>query len=210
MNSTTEIEIANWRDCRPLELTKILQHSSEAFYEHGFHGTTVRDIANRVGVTVPALYYHHENKEGILAAVLEAAMADLIPRVAAAVADAGDDVVLQISNLVECTTMHLTVRSRVAALDSEYRYLSGAGRAHYAELRRHNELLTRSIISRGVDQGVFAVVDVNEAARAILGMLQAIPRWYVAEGPLTPADVAERYKQLSLSMLGCAGSPPIG
>ncbi|MBA2953809.1 TetR family transcriptional regulator [Nocardioides sp. MAH-18] len=200
--TTTGTETIDWRNCQPVELTDILRHSSEAFYEHGFHGTTVRDIAARVGVTVPALYYHHENKEAILVAVLGAAIADLQVRGEAAIADAGDDPVQQMANLVESVTLHLTVRARLAALDSEYRYLSADARMPYAEVRKANELLTRSVIDRGVEAGVFHVDDTAEATRALLGMLQAIPRWYVDSGPLTPADVATRYVGLSLALLG--------
>jgi AcrR family transcriptional regulator len=200
--TTTGTETIDWRDCQPVELTEILRHSSEAFYEHGFHGTTVRDIAARVGVTVPALYYHHANKEAILVAVLEAAIADLQVRGEAAIAEAEEEPVQQMANLVEAVVLHLTVRARMAALDSEYRYLSPDARAPYAELRKANELLTRSVIERGVEQGVFHVEDTAEATRALLGMLQAIPRWYVDSGPLTPSDVATRYVGLSLALLG--------
>jgi AcrR family transcriptional regulator len=202
--TTTGTETIDWRSCQPVELTDILHHASDAFYEQGFHGTTVRDIASRVGVTVPALYYHHENKAAILVAVLEAAIADLQARGEAAVAEAGDDPVAQIANLVESFTLHLTVRARLAALDSEYRYLSPDARAPYAELRKRNELLTRSVIERGVEAGVFHVDDTAEATRALLGMLQAIPRWYVDSGPLTPADVATRYVGLCLALLGAS------
>lgn len=200
--TTTEAETIDWRDCQPVELTDILHHASEAFYEHGFHGTTVRDIASRVGVTVPALYYHHENKEAILVALLEAAMHDLLPRGQAAVEEAGDDPAGQLANLVESVTLHMTVRARLAALDSEYRYLSPEARARYADLRKDYELFVRSVIERGVDEGVFVVIDVAEADRALLGMLQAIPRWYVDSGPLAPADVASRYVGLSLALMG--------
>jgi AcrR family transcriptional regulator len=192
----------DWRDCRPVELSDILHHASEAFYEHGFHGTTVRDIAGRVGVTVPALYYHHENKEAILVAVLEAAIADLLPRGRAAVAEAGEDPVEQLANLVESIVLHMTVRARLASLDAEYRYLTPGGRARYAELRKDNELFVRSVLERGVAQGVFVIDDVAEGGRALLGMLQAIPRWYVDSGPLTPTDVAHRYVGLGLALMG--------
>ena len=60
-----------WRTSPTPELSPILSASLDAFSEHGYHGTTVRDIAKRVGVTVPALYYHHENKEGLLFALLD-------------------------------------------------------------------------------------------------------------------------------------------
>jgi len=200
--TTPSAPAGDWRACRPVELSDILHHAGEAFYEHGFHGTTVRDIAARVGVTVPALYYHHVNKEAILVALLEATIADLLPRGQEAVADAGDDPADQLAHLVEAVTLHMTVRARLAALDSEYRYLSIEARAHYAELRKSFELFVRSVIERGVDRGVFVVADVAEADRALLGMLQAIPRWYVESGPLAPADVAQRYVGLSLALMG--------
>ena len=192
----------DWRACRPVELSDILHHASEAFYEHGFHGTTVRDIAGRVGVTVPALYYHHANKEAIMVAVLEAAIADLLPRGRAAVAEAGEDSVAQLANLVESIALHMTVRSRMAALDAEYRHLTPRGRAHYEELRHDHELFVRSVLERGIERGAFVIDDVAEAGRALLGMLQAIPRWYVDSGPLSPAEVATRYVGLGLALMG--------
>ena len=162
----------------------------------------MRDIAARVGVTVPALYYHHESKEAILVAVLRAVMADLLPRGEAAVADGRGDPALEMANLVESLVLHLTVRARVAALDSEHRYLGPDARREYNELRRRNELLMRSVVERGAEQGVFVVDVPAEATRALLGMLQAIARWYDDTGSLTPAQVAHRYVDLSLAMLG--------
>jgi AcrR family transcriptional regulator len=41
------------------------------FLERGYRGTSVRDIADAIGVTVPALYYHFKSKDGLLAAIVE-------------------------------------------------------------------------------------------------------------------------------------------
>lgn len=194
--------VVDWRDCRPVELTDLLSQASAAFYEQGFYGTSVRDIAARVGVTGPALYYHHESKEAILVAVLRAVMADLLPRGEAAVADGRGDSALEMANLVESLVLHLTVRARLAALDSEHRYLGPDARREYNDLRRRNELLMRSVVERGAERGVFLVDVPAEATRALLGMLQAIARWYDDSGSLTPAQVAHRYVDLSLAMLG--------
>jgi hypothetical protein len=49
-----------WRETGPLELAPILQAALDALYENGFHGTPVRDIARRVGDTLPALYCHRQ------------------------------------------------------------------------------------------------------------------------------------------------------
>ncbi|GAA3164817.1 hypothetical protein GCM10020255_049710 [Rhodococcus baikonurensis] len=82
---------ASWRRIEPLELTPILEAALEGFYDNGFHGTSVREIARRVGVTIPALYYHHQSKEGILLALLEVSTSDVLARAHTAYADGGDD-----------------------------------------------------------------------------------------------------------------------
>ncbi|GAA4370744.1 TetR/AcrR family transcriptional regulator [Nocardioides caricicola] len=192
----------DWRVCPPVELTDLLQHAAEAFSDQGFHGTSVRDIAGRVGVTVPALYYHHENKEAILLAVLQSTMADLLPRGEAAVADGNGDPVVELANLVESHVLHLASRARFVALDSETRYLSPQARNEYIELRRALELMMRRVVERGVGRGVFHAVDVALTTRALLGMLQAIPRWYRESGELGPRQLAQRYIEMSLALLG--------
>ncbi|MCP5028433.1 MAG: TetR/AcrR family transcriptional regulator [Actinomycetia bacterium] len=49
---------------------RICRVALDLFLEHGYHGTSVRQIADRLGVTVPALYYWHPGKDDILAAVV--------------------------------------------------------------------------------------------------------------------------------------------
>jgi len=44
------------------------------FVSAGFRGTSVRDIADEVGVTQPTLYYHFGSKDGILSALIQPLM----------------------------------------------------------------------------------------------------------------------------------------
>jgi AcrR family transcriptional regulator len=41
------------------------------FAESGYQGTPVREIAEAIGVTTPALYYHFDTKEDVLAACVD-------------------------------------------------------------------------------------------------------------------------------------------
>jgi len=50
---------------------KLVEAAAELIAEHGFGATSVGDICRRAGVAKTALYWHFENKEGLLAAVLE-------------------------------------------------------------------------------------------------------------------------------------------
>lgn len=50
---------------------RILDAAEEIFAERGFDGTTLRDVAARVGLRNPSLYNHFESKDALYAAVLE-------------------------------------------------------------------------------------------------------------------------------------------
>jgi AcrR family transcriptional regulator len=53
---------------------RILEVALALFSEHGYAGTSIRDIADRMAMTKAAVYYHFRSKEDLLAEVLEPAM----------------------------------------------------------------------------------------------------------------------------------------
>jgi AcrR family transcriptional regulator len=67
-------------------LPLLLDEAARLFGAHGFHGTTVRDIAHAVDMLPGSLYYHFAAKEDLLAAVYEEGVRRISERVAAAVA----------------------------------------------------------------------------------------------------------------------------
>jgi len=208
MTARADAAPGDWRVFAPLRYDPILEQALEAFSENGFHGTSVRDLARRVGVTVPALYYHYENKEAVLVTLLDAAVLDLIDRVLAAVTDGGADPVARFGNAVEAIVLNMTHRAKRSGLDSELRHVSPENRATYVANRKRLELIMLDLVRDGVEHGVFDVDDVDESVRALLGMLQSIARWYQRDGPLTPSSVAERYVDIALRVVGYGAHAP--
>jgi len=64
---------------------RILDAATELFEQRGFAGTSIRDLAVRVGMTKAALYYHFPSKEEVLQALLTPFLDD-VDRVIAATA----------------------------------------------------------------------------------------------------------------------------
>ena len=60
-------EVGNTRE-------RILQVALDLFGRQGYSGTSIRDIANRMGMTKAAVYYHFPSKENLLADILTPAM----------------------------------------------------------------------------------------------------------------------------------------
>src|SRR6202451_3182865 len=64
-DATRQTQIAR-RGCAPATRERILDIALELFTEQGYDKTSLRDIAERLGTTKAALYYHFERKEDIL------------------------------------------------------------------------------------------------------------------------------------------------
>lgn len=173
----------------------------EAFNEKGYHGASVRDIAGRVGVTVPTLYYHHGDKQGLLVEPLEASIREIIARVKAADDEAEPNTVHRFVNAVQCVVLFLANRRQLAWLASQRRYLDPERGRPYKDLRGELEDHFRELILRGVAQGHFRTRHVDDVVRALLGMYQAIADWYSPDGPLSAEAVASRYVEMSLSLV---------
>ena len=192
-----------WRQADDEDLSPILATARDLFYEVGFHGTTVRDIAGRGGVTVPALYYHHANKEAILSALLDRSISSVITRCEQALHEAGDDPAARFRNLIECLALYMANHRKSAAMDAEIRALSPAARKLYSLQRRRVEQMLADTISQGVTAGEFEMTSPSDTGRALLGMIQAITLWFIpGGGPLTASELARRYVDIAGRTVG--------
>ena len=192
-----------WRLADDEELTPILSTARDCFYETGFHGTSVRDIARLVGVTVPALYYHHANKEAILAALLNRSIESVIGRCEQALSEAGSDPADRFRNLIECLALYMANHRKSAAMDAEIRALSPAARRQYSAKRRRVEQMLVDTIEEGTATGIFEVTSPRDTGRALLGMVQAITLWFEPDrGQLTATELAARYTDIASHTVG--------
>ena len=198
---------SDWRKYSELPLHPILAAALADFQQYGYHGSTVRGIAARVGVTMPSLYYHYGSKEGILFALLDVAMDDLQTRIDECLEDAGDDNRIRFENFVTTVALHNTHRRDLAMLHGEYRFLGPTLRGRYLARRAIVERTLEDLLDAGIADGSFYDEDTHWTARVLFGMLGGILDWYRESGPLTPTEIAERYKQSAarLTFKGSAG-----
>jgi AcrR family transcriptional regulator len=55
----------------PTSKEKIIDAAIEVFFEKGFDAASMREIAEKAGLTKPMIYYHFKNKEGLYLGLLE-------------------------------------------------------------------------------------------------------------------------------------------
>jgi AcrR family transcriptional regulator len=196
-----EPETGSWRDNHALDLSPILTASLELFYERGYDATSVRDIARAVKVTVPALYYHHENKESILYELLDRSI-EKVADICRSARLEGKDAGQRFLNVVEAIALYEVQATKLAILDHEIRSLGAENAETYRRKRRVVEETLRESITEGVAAGLLDVSDVYFTSRAILGMLQSLAVWFKSERDGAPREVARRYVELAARTAG--------
>jgi AcrR family transcriptional regulator len=74
----------------PERREQILQVALEVFAKNGFHGSSMNEVAEAVGVTKPVLYQHFESKRSLYQALLDDVGERLITEIAKATVEAPD------------------------------------------------------------------------------------------------------------------------
>lgn len=195
MSTTAETGLEmDWRDYADDSLPPLLRSAVQTFVAHGYHGTSTRTLAAAANISVPGLYHHFASKQAIIEAIMDHAMDDLWRRSTAALAEAGDDIALQLELLIECLAQFHAHRKELAFLAStELRSLEPDVRERHIAARDRQEQLLVKILHTGEKRGIFDADDPAQVARALTTMCTGVSQWFNADGPLTAADIADDY-----------------
>ena len=182
------------REKRRRRRAEILHAALLAFRDHGYHRTTLEDIADLVGVRKAALYHYFPDKESLLYACHQEGLVEVHRHVAEArqrYTRAPDRLAYLIREHVRVMTDTLEGSSlafEVSALSPEHRVEVIGARDRY-------ERALRDIVSQGIAAGDFAAVDPKIPVFAILGAINWIARWYRPEGSFHATDLGPRFAE---------------
>jgi len=181
---------------------RVLEAATRLFGERGYPSTSMRDIAEAVGILAGSLYSHFSSKEAILLHIVEDGLdrylSALLPIVGS---DDPADVRLRraIKAHVDVVTTH--VEQSLVALH-QWKYLTGEHRKRIEEKRRAGSDAFARLLAEGIDAGVFQpVANRDVTVSAILGTLNWVPEWYSPKGPATPGEIGEQLADLMLGGL---------
>jgi len=182
----------------------IIAGAGRRFATHGYHGTSMRDLGDDLGILGSSIYAHVGGKQELLVAVIErgarffetsanrAMSADVQPDEALRMLIAGHiDVVLD----------H---RSEARTYLSETFVLEQDDQERVALARDSYEAAFVDIIRRGQASGAFgAERDPRLAAIYILSVLNTIDRWFDEAGRVDRGRLADDIYSFSTTGLGC-------
>lgn len=176
--------------------------ASSLFHQHGYSGTSVRDIARALDIQGASLYAHVASKQDLLWSIVErTAMRFEAAADAVEAADPGALVFGPGVHLVSLVRAHVGVVTddveRASVFVREWRALDRGRREEITERRDAYESRFRTAIADGVEAGAFAPVDPPVTAAYILTALNGIVAWYRPDGRLAACAVADAYADLT-------------
>jgi AcrR family transcriptional regulator len=194
---------SDWREYGALDFSRILDAALQAFYEHGYHGTTTRDLARRSGLSVPGVYHYYPSKQDILFDLMTVIIDELLVRSRQALAAAPRDPRSQFDALVESLLrFHMYRRTGATVSTAELRSLEPGYRERYVAKRDEQQRMLDRVILDGVRDGKFATPYPKDASRAIASLCVGVASWYRPDGTLSVDALLDRYLTIARSIVG--------
>ena len=179
---------------RPLQ---IVRETVRLVAERGFHAVRVAEIAEACATSTAAIHYHFPGRDDLLEAAVRWCMDEDTARRAARIADA-DDAADELRQLIELQTPATAQQRRqwLVWLDlwAEAARSTAIGRLHVDYYRQWRATVA-DVVRRGVDQGVFRLVDPQSAALRLTALIDGLATQVLASTPgtdgTTPDDMHE-------------------
>ncbi len=161
------------------------------FRERGYAATSMRDLAEALGIEAASLYNHITSKEEILQEICfsmaESFFTAIEPLATAEMAPAE-----KLRAAIEAHLGVIAQNSNASAVFLyEWRHLNDPYLSDFKLMRRRYEKLFRSMIEEGVKAGAFREVEVMVATRTLLSAMNWTYEWYNPNGKVAPGAMAE-------------------
>ena len=160
-----------------LQRDRMLKAAASCFNVKGFSGTSLKDVADHLGLTDAALYYYVRNKEELVyQCYLRAAVLgkEAMDRGRCDGQCGFEKVFLYIRYHVE---IFVGDRGPVAIM-SEIPSLNPAHRNEILKVSRQHSAGFEEILSAGIEDGSIIHCDVRMTGNAIMGAINWIPKWF--------------------------------
>jgi AcrR family transcriptional regulator len=173
--------------------------ASALFSGRGYAATSMRDIAGALDLQGGSLYAHVASKEELLWSIVD----DAAGRFHAAVRPLAEGPGSAAERLAAMVHAHVGVLAdgleRASVYLYEWTFLGQERREPIARSRDAYQAMFERVVAEGQASGEFAAgPDPKLAATFVLSAVNALPRWFRSDGPLSLGQVAEQYAGLFL------------
>ncbi|MBA3251935.1 MAG: TetR/AcrR family transcriptional regulator [Geodermatophilaceae bacterium] len=184
------------------DLDRLLDVAVTVFNERGYDGTSMEDLAVRLGISKSAIYHHVSAKAELLRLATDRAL-DALEAVVAA--PAGDTAIERLEYVVRGSVRVLAEELPFVTLLLRVRGNTEAERRALARRRELDHRLTDLVRAALAEGSLRPEVDPALTARLIFGTVNSLIEWYRPSRALRTEDVADAVVGLVLGGLRRSG-----
>jgi AcrR family transcriptional regulator len=180
---------------------RIFAEAVRIFRKKGYHATSMRNIADAVGLQKGSLYHYIPSKEALLFRIFERSSGALTRQLEAIIASL-DSPPKKLSRAIESHLVALCDQLDIYTVYlSERRALTSR---YHGQVRAEGEkhaLLIERILEEGIAHKDFGAMDAKMVALAVLGMCNWLYQWYSPSGRLAPNEIAAIFSDMVIDGL---------
>ncbi len=186
----------------------ILREAAASFNRSGYHGTSLTDIAQKLGVSKAALYTYVKSKDELLFYCHEAAM-DAAAESARLAREAGGTALEQFCGTLRNYLRLIMSNEACHVVLLEEQALQPDKVAQIIARRDRFEAELRGFVAAGILDGSMAPCNPKLAVFAALGAMNWVQKWYVPGGAWSGEQVAVALVQHIERMVSARPAPAL-
>lgn len=167
----------------------IIQEAAAIFKQKGYSATTMRELAEKVGIEAASLYNHIRSKDEILEEICFKVANQYVSHIS----KIEDMEASNVQKLRELISLHVRMiilePNEVSVANTDWKNLSDTKKELYKQIRKGYEKRIATLIKEGIQAGELKDINVSVALFTLLSSLRWIELWYKPEREVTPEQL---------------------
>jgi TetR/AcrR family transcriptional regulator len=191
-----------WKDTVPSEgairdakRQALLREAARAFNRHGFHATSLDELARKLGVTKAALYHYFPSKKALLKACFDEVMRAAVANLNQAIRH-GKSGREKLRMVFAGYLKEIINELSVAVVTVEDNTLSAEDRSAVVKERDKFENTLRDLVREGIKDGSIVPCDPKLVVLTMLGAMNWVPRWFHHGGGWSEEQLADAMTEI--------------
>jgi AcrR family transcriptional regulator len=172
---------------------QVIRKAAELFREKGYAASSMRDLAQKLGIEAASLYSHIKSKEEILQSLcfdMATEFRKSLDEVEHQKGPASEKLRKGIVGHIQVMAKDLTAS---AVFMNEHRHLSQPYLREFLLLRINYINRFKDIIEQGINSGEFKeTIDKKLAVMTLFSSLNWMPQWYDPQSDIVPGDLGQQ------------------